>query len=132
MEKVKSFKFLNILNILKCCLLAILITLIGIVILAVVLKFANLNLTVISYINDIIKAISIFIMILCIKRAGEEKLLLKAILAGAIYSVFSFTIFSILNGGFVFNLGFVYDLLFAIIVAVITSIILNILKRKTI
>ena len=131
MEKVKSFKFSNLINIIKCCLLAILFTLIGIVILAVVLKFADLNSVAISYINDVIKAISIFIMMLCIKKSGEEKLLLKAILAGAIYAVLSFVIFSVLNGSFTFNLGFLYDLLFAIIVAVIVSIILNILKRKT-
>jgi len=131
MEKVKSFKFSNLINIIKCCLLAILFTLIGIVILAVVLKFADLNSVAISYINDVIKAISIFVMMLCIKKSGEEKLLLKAILAGAIYAVLSFVIFSVLNGSFTFNLGFLYDLLFAIIVAVIVSIILNILKRKT-
>ena len=132
MEKVKSFKFLNIFSILKCCWVAILVTLIGVVILAVVLKFADLNSTIISYVNDIIKAVAIFFMMLCIKRAGEEKLLLKAIFAGSIYAILCFVVFSILNGGFAFNLGFVYDLLFAVIVAVIVSIILNILKRKTI
>ena len=132
MEKVKSFKGSSFLNILKCCLVAILITLIGIVILAVVLKFVDLNSTTINYINDIVKGVAIFIMMLCIKRNNEEKLLLKAILAGAIYALLSFVIFSILNGSFMLNLGFVYDLLFSVIVAVIASIILNILKRKTI
>lgn len=132
MEKVKSFKFSSFLNILKCCLVAILFTLIGIVILAVVLKFVDLNSTTINYINDVIKGVAIFIMMLCIKRNNEEKLLLKAILAGAIYALLGFVIFSILNGSFMFNLGFVYDLLFSVIVAVIASIILNILKRKTI
>ena len=131
MEKVKSFKFSNFINILKCCLLAILIKLIGIVILAVVLTFADLNSVAISYINDVIKAVSLFIMMLCIKKNGEEKLLLKAIFAGSIYALLSFVIFSVLNGMFIFNLGFLYDLLFAVIVAVIVSIILNILKRKT-
>ena len=107
--------FSNFINILKCCLLAILITLIGIVILAVVLKFADLNSVAISYINDVIKAVSIFIMMLCIKKNGEEKLLLKAIFAGSIYALLSFVIFSVLNGMFIFNLGFLYDLLFAVI-----------------
>ena len=131
MEKVKSLKFSNIFNIIKCALLAVVITLIGIVLLAVVLKFIDLNSVAINYINDIVKAISIFVMMLCIKKRGENKLLIKAIFAGLIYSTLCFIIFSSFNGNFAFNLGFVYDLLFAIIVAVIASIILNILKRKT-
>ena len=132
MKKVKSFKFSNVLNMLKSCLLAILVTLVGVVILAVVLKFTDLNSAAICYINDVIKAIAIFIMILYVKKNGEEKLLIKSIFAGAMYALFSFVIFSILKGGFSFNLSIVYDLLFSVIIAVLVSIILNILKRKTI
>ena len=132
MEKIKSFKFSSFLNIIKCSLLAILITLIGIVVLAVILKFVDLNSTTIHYINDVIKAIAIFIMVLSVKRNSEDKLLIKSVVAGIIYAVLCFIIFSILNGSFMLNLGFIYDLLFSIIVAVIASIILNILKRKTI
>lgn len=132
MEKIKSLKRFNIIGILKCCLLAILITLIGIIVLAVVLKFADLKSVVINYINDIIKGVAIFVMIVCLKKSGEEKLLLKSIISGALYAVLTFLIFSIFNGGVTFNLGFVYDLLFAVIVAVISSIIINILKRKSI
>ena len=131
MVKVKQFKFSNILNILKCSLLAIIITLVGIIILAVVLKFVDLSSFSINYINDIIKAIAIFVMMMCVKKQGEEKLVLKAILYGASYSLLCFVIFSAFNGVFNFNLGFVYDLLFAVIVSVIVSIILKILKRKT-
>ena len=132
MEKIKSFKFSSFLNIIKCSLLAILITLIGIVVLAVILKFVDLNSTTIHCINDVIKAIAIFIMVLSVKRNSEDKLLIKSVVAGIIYAVLCFIIFSILNGSFMLNLGFIYDLLFSIIVAVIASIILNILKRKTI
>ena len=132
MQKFKSIKWSFILNILKCCLLGIVVTLIGIVIFAVVLKFVDLNSTVISYVNDIIKGVSIFIMMLCIKKLGEEKLLIKSIFAGILYAVLSFIVFSILNGGFAFNLAFIYDLLFAVIVAVLISIIFKILQTKTV
>jgi len=132
MGKVKSLKFSNLFSMFKSSLLAILITLIGIIILAVVLKFADLSSTAIGYINDVIKAFAIFVMMLSIKKKSEEKLVFKSIFAGIIYAFVCFFIFSILNGNVVFNLGFLYDLLFAVIVAIIASIILNILKRKTI
>lgn len=131
MQKIK-FNFSGFLTILKCVLIGIVSTLIGIVIFSVILKFANLSSTIISYINDVIKIFSIFIMIMCVKRANEEKLLVKSLVAGVLYATLSFIIFSILNGGFVFNLAFVYDLLFATIAAAIVSVIINILNRKNV
>lgn len=131
MEKIKSFKFLNILNIIKSCLVAILITIVGIIILAFVLKFVDLNSIIISYANDAIKAIALFVMMLFIKKKDDNKLILKALLGGVVYALLCFVIFSIFNGNFILNMGFVYDLLFAIIVAVLASIIINILKRKS-
>lgn len=132
MQKMKSIKLSGILNILKCCLLGVVVTLVGIVILALVLKFTDLNSFVVGYLNDIVKAISLFVVIICLKRISEEKLLLKSIIAGCVYTLISFIIFSVLNGSFVINLSLIYDLLFAVIVSVLISIILNVLKRKTI
>lgn len=132
MQKVKSFNLSGFVNILKCCLLAIVVTLVGIVLLAVVLKFVDLSSMVISYINDIIKALAIFVMILCIKKRNSDKLLVKSIVGGILYALLSFVVFSILNGSFTFNLSFLYDLLFSVIVSVIITIIINILKRKTV
>ncbi|MBQ8615625.1 MAG: TIGR04086 family membrane protein [Clostridia bacterium] len=129
MQKTK-FNFSGLLSIIKCVLIGIIATLIGIVIFSVVLKFADLSSIIISYVNDIIKAFSIFIMVMCIKKKGEGKLLIRAVIAGTIYAILSFVVFSILNGGFVFDLSFVYDLIFAIIVSAIVSVIINILNRK--
>lgn len=132
MEKIKTLKRFNLIGLIKCSLLAIIITLVGIVALAVILKFTDLNSTAINYINDIIKAISLFVMVVCIRKGEETKLLLKSVVAGTLYAVLTFTIFSIFNGALTFNLGFLYDWLFAVIVSVIAGIMLNILKRKTI
>lgn len=129
MQKTK-FNFSGLLSIIKCVLIGIITTLIGIVIFSVVLKFADLSSMVISYVNDVIKGFSIFIMVMCIKRKGEGNLLIRALIAGAVYAILSFVVFSILNGGFVFDLSFVYDLLFAVIVSAIVSVIINILNRK--
>lgn len=130
MQKIKSNNFSGLLSIMKCCLIGIVATLLGTIIFAVILKFANLSSTFISYINDFIKVVSIFIVITCVKRNNGERLLFKAILAGLIYAFLSYIIFSILNGRFVFNLSFLYDLLFAVIVSMIVSVIINIVGHK--
>lgn len=130
MQKIKSFKFGGLLNIIKCSLIGIVATLLGTVIFAFVLKFANLSSAIISYINLIIKAFAIFIMMTCVKRSGADKLFLKAILAGLVYGLMVFVVFSILNGKFIFDLSFLYDLLFSVIVSMIVAVIINILNRK--
>ena len=130
MQKVKSVNSGVLVNIFKCCLLGIVITLLGIVILAFILKFVDLSGVTINYVNNTIKGFAIFIMMLCIKKRNSDKLLLKSVFAGIIYAVLCFIIFSILNGSFVLDMAFVYDLLFSVVVAVIATIIINILKRK--
>ena len=130
MQKVKSIKFEGILNLLKSALIGIVITLLGTVIFAVVLKFVNLSSNLIAYINNIIKLLAIFIVVICLKKQSNEKLLLRAIIAGVVYSIFSFVIFSILNGGFVFNSSVIYDFLFLIIVSTVVTVIINILSNR--
>ncbi len=132
MQKMKSINWSGVINLIKCCLIGIVATLIGVVIFAFVLKFANLPSTFVCYINDTIKGFGIFITILCLKRIDDGRLLLKSIFAGLIYAVLCFVIFSILNGRFNLNLAFLYDLLFAVIVAVISAVIINLLKHKTV
>ena len=132
MNKIKSFNWSGILNVIKCCLIGVVTTLIGIVFFAIVLKFTDFSNVIISYVNNAIKAIAIFVMILCLKRKGVDRLLFKAVFCGAIYAVLCFIIFSILNGAFVFNMSILYDLLFSIIVSVIASIIINISFRKNV
>ena len=131
MNKIKSINWSNILKLLKCALIGIVATLIGTVIFAFILKFANVSSTFVSYINNLIKTISIFVMIMCIKRTFNEKLIVKSILAGIIYAVLSFFVFSIVNGSFILDLSFLYDLLFAEVVAVVCSVIINLISPKT-
>ena len=132
MHKIKSLNWNGFLITLKCCLIGLSATLIGTIIFAVVLKFANLSSIFISYINDIIKVLSIFIMVTCLKRNNGEKLIFKSLFAGLIYGLLSYVIFSFLNGGFNFNISFIYDLLFALIVSAIVAVIINILNKKTV
>lgn len=132
MGKNKYFKCSSLVLLIKCCLIGIISTLAGILLFAVVLKFADLSNQIISYVNMVIKLFSIFIMIMCVKRNNDGNFFIKSLLAGLFYAVLSFTIFSVLNGEFVFNLSVLYDVLFALIGSGIVSVIINILKRKTV
>lgn len=130
MQKLKSINFSKFFSILKCCLVGIVFSLIGAVVFAVVLKFTDLSSVAINYINDIIKAISIFIMVHCIKKSNDGKLIIRAVVGGVIYAILTFIIFSILNGGVSFSMSFIYDLIFAVIVSIVASIVLNLFGKK--
>ncbi len=129
MNKIKSISS-SILPILKSVLIGLVVTLVGVVAFAVVLKFADVGSSVVAYVNDVIKAIAIFFTVFVLKKKGVNQLLVKSIIAAVLYAVLSFVIFSILNGGFKFNITFLYDLLFAIIVAVIASVVLNLVRKN--
>lgn len=127
----KSKKSGAILTIIKSCLFGLIVTLIGTVILAVILKFADIPNKIVSYLNDIIKAVSLFVVVLFLKKSSSDKLLLRAVIAGVVYWVLSFIIFSVLNGGFSFDLSILFDLLFAIIVSVVATIMFKLTSKKT-
>ena len=131
MQKIKM-DFSKIGLFIKVALTGIVLTLVGILIFSVVLKFVDLSSVAISYINDVIKALSIFAMVLILKKSDESKLLIKSTIVGVLYAVLCFIVFSILNGTFALNIAFVFDLLFAVVVSIIATIIINILKRKTV
>jgi len=130
MNKTKSINFTGFLSIVKSVLIGLVITLLGVVVLAILLKFTDLNTNVITWINNVIKGISIFFIITQIKRKGAEKLLIKAIISGVLYAVLSFLIFSILSGGFNLSFALLYDIAFAVIVSIVASILINLLSRK--
>ena len=128
--ETKKLSFSWLFSIVKYCLLGIIFTLAGIVVFAIVLKFVDVPSNVVGYVNNIIKVLSIFIMVLFLKKNSQDKLFFKSAIGGIVYALLSLIIFSILNGSFSFNLTIVYDLLFALISAVTASIIVNLLSKK--
>lgn len=131
MEKLKSNLGSSFITIVKSSLFGLVVSLIGTVVFAVILKFADIPTEAICYVNNVITALSIFVMVLMLKKSSNEKLLLKAVIAGIVYSLLAFVVYSILNGGFNFDLSFLFDLLFAVIVAVVVSIILKLFSKKS-
>lgn len=131
MEEIKTKKGGTILSILKSCLMGLVVTLIGTVIFAIVLKFADIPSKAISYVNNVIKALSLFVVVLILKNASADKLFMRSLFAGLIYGILSFIVFAILNGGFEFNASILFDLIFAVAVAVIVAIIFKLTSKKT-
>ena len=65
-----------------------------------------------------------------LNKVVKEKVLLKSLLTGAIYSIITFLVFSILDGGVSFGVGIVSDVIFSALVAGATSIVINIMSKK--
>lgn len=131
MDKIKVSAFSKFIKILKSCMIGLIFTLLGVVLFAIILKFVDLSSNAISYVNDVIKVISLFIVVFLLKKHSEGKLILNSFFAGIIYALISFGVFSILNGKVDFNLTIVYDLLFAVIVSLIIAIMVNLMSRKS-
>ena len=129
MQKIKSINWGKSFGLIKCCLIGVVATLIGTLIFAFVLKFTNLSSSFINYVNNFIKAVSLYIALTCAKKK-EGKLIFKALVIGIIYSLLTFFVFAILNGGADIGLSLMYDLIFAVVTSVVLAIIINLLSRK--
>lgn len=129
MQKIKSIYFNKFIGPIKCALIGVVATLLGTFAFAFVLKFTNLSSSLINTINNFIKAISLFIAITCATKR-EGKMIVKALIIGMLYSLFTFVLFAILNGKAQFDLGVIYDLVFAVVTSLILAVIVNILSRK--
>ena len=130
MQKISSIKFNGFWGMIKCALIGVVATLIGTFVFAFVLKFTNLSSSFINTINNFIKAISLFVALTCATKLSG-KMIFKALFIGVIYSLSTFALFGIFNGRLSFNLGNVYDLVFAVITSVALAVIINLLSRKT-
>lgn len=125
-KKDKSF----LLAMIKGSLVALCVSLVGILIFAFILKFANISDGAIRPINQIIKGISILIGVFVAMRKLDKMGLVGGLLIGLLYTILAFVVFSILDGNFDFNLTFLNDLLFGGIMGAICGIIaVNVKKR---
>ena len=131
-KTVSSGKNNIFLTILKGSLIALSISLIGILIFAFVLRFIPISDNLIMPINQVIKGLSVLIGTILALRKVNEMGLVSGLLIGLVYTAVAFVTFSILDGNFDFSLTILNDLLFGGIVGAICGIIAVNLKRKTI
>ncbi|MBQ7797784.1 MAG: TIGR04086 family membrane protein [Clostridia bacterium] len=129
-DKLKKINLTTITNILKASLIGVIVSILLVLLFAFVLKFVDLSSGTISLIDQIIKVISVLIAVIMLNKTNGEGLLVKGLLAGATYSIITFIVFSILNGGLSFGLGVLTDIAFSALVGGASAILLNIIKKK--
>lgn len=125
-HKDRSF----LLAIIKGSLIALCISLVGILIFAFILKFASISDKAIRPINQIIKGVSVLVGVFVAMRKVDKMGLVGGLLIGLVYTMLAFVVFSILDGNFEFNLTLLNDLLFGGIMGAICGIIAVNVKRR--
>lgn len=125
-KKDRSF----LLAIIKGSLVALCISLVGILIFAFILKFADISDGAIRPINQIIKGVSILVGVFVAMRKVDKMGLVGGLLIGVFYTIIAFVVFSILDKNFSFNLTLLNDLLFGGIMGAICGIIAVNVKRR--
>ena len=119
------------LNILKGSLVALSVSLVGILIFAFFIKYVAVPTEAIKPVNQVIKGISLLVGTFVALKKVNQMGLINGLLIGLCYTVIAFLVFSILDGNFEFNKTLVNDLLFGGIIGGICGVIVVNLKRKT-
>ena len=131
MDKISNKKDNSlILSILKGSLIALSISLVGILFFAFIIKLFGLTDGWIKPINQIIKAISILIGVFFALKKDKQKGLVKGLMIGLVYTLLAFVVFSILNGSFGIDKSLLTDVLFGAIMGAICGIIAVNLKGR--
>ena len=127
-EKDNSF----FMGALKGSLIALCVSLIGILIFAFLIRFISISDNAISPINQVIKGVSILTGTFIGLKRTKEMGFISGLVIGVIYTALSFVTFSILDGQFVFSKTLLNDLLFGGIIGAICGVIaINFIgKRK--
>lgn len=119
-----------VISVLKGAIMAVFISLVGILIFAFIIKFTGIKTAVIKPINQVIKGLSILVAVIIVLKKDNKLGFVKGAVIGALYTVLAFFVFSILYGGFSFNFTFFTDILFGIVMGAISGVIaVNIAKK---
>ena len=119
----------NILGVLKGVLVAVCISIVGVLLFAVVYKFVAMNGTTIKIVNQVIKVLSVLLGVNVALNGNKTKGAVKGLLIGVIYSIVAYAIFGLLSSTFTFNLSILYDAIFAGLVGLIAGVFLVNLKK---
>lgn len=131
----KSFKLGKLSNfwigVIKGSLWSVSLTLIGILLFAVVLRFTSISDSFIMPINQIIKVFSILIGCIMGAKTNPEKGLKMGLIIGLLYSIIAYLLFSLLSGSWAFSLSTFIDVVFATLIGGICGIFaVNITNRQ--
>ncbi len=114
----------------KGVLLAIIFTVACILVYALIIKLAGLDETSIPVVNQIIKIIAIVLAAFSANTAKTSQNTLRGLLAGGLYIILGFLIFSLIEGQFGLVPIMLADLLMGIIIGAIIGFISTKTKKK--
>ena len=107
----------------KGILIGACVSVVGVLLLALLYKFVPMSEMTIRLSNQLIKIVSIFVAVNIVLKSDYTRALVKGACVGIVYTILSYTIFSILSANFSFGISFVYDLIFALLIGAICGII---------
>ena len=126
----KEHKNSIIKNVIKGSLIALVVSLVGILLFALIIKLTDMSNNLISPINQVIKILSIFIGVMFALKHTKSKGIINGFLIGLLYTTLAFVIFSLLNKNFCFEKSLFNDLIFGAIAGMICGVICVNLKSK--
>lgn len=91
-------------------LFSIIISLLAVIVFAIVVKYANLSTKAVQIVNIFLKIFSIFFGTLIAVGSGKKGMF-KGCVIGLFFALFSYLIFSLINGSFVMNPLTAFDIL---------------------
>jgi len=126
---MKERKISVLLPFVRGTLFALVVTLVLVLVFALIVRMSGLSGITLNIISQIIKVVSIFVGVgICIRSFQKRGWLYGGIM-GILYTAFAFFVFSIIGTNFDITVGFLYDMLFAIVVGVVSAMLLKIGRR---
>lgn len=116
-------------SIFKGVLCAVIVTLLFVLGFALLVQICGLSDNVISPVMQVVKVICIFVAVAIALKSVKSKGWLFGAIVGLLYMVFTFLIFSLLDGKFTVGMTALSDLLFQTLIGLISGVILR-LRNK--
>ena len=123
-EDVKTFFS----SVVRAAFLTVIASLIGVLIFALVVKFADISDIAIKIVNQFIKTVAVFIG--CFFSFSGGRGLIKGVLAGLFSAILLYLIFTLMSGAEVFGIKTLVDLAFMSVIGAISGIVAVNLRGK--
>ena len=123
-EDVKTFFS----SVVRAAFLTVIASLIGVLIFALVVKFADISDIAIKIVNQFIKTVAVFIG--CFFSFSGGRGLIKGVLTGLFSAILLYLIFALMSGAEVFGIKTLVDLAFMSVIGAISGIIAVNLRGK--
>ena len=119
----------NLLEILKGVVISVIVSLVGVLIFAYLIKVFSLSSSVIKPVNQVIKVVAVMLGGLLSIRAPKG--LIKGGIVGLMSVESQYLIFGIISKNLSFGVGQMLDLIFGLIMGIIVGVICSFFKKST-